>query len=171
MALTKGQLAWARRVYSQQGVLTCHFPLYTEKKGWHYCGSREEIQIHHVKPQGFIKRLWVKLMGGDGNPDYPLNLIACCKKHHLGKGYRGTLDHYNDVVPVIHTDMAYAYQRYGEEPGIFDKVFQGRVTRTERGETYWNTDWDEALVMIAEKVVWDYILKHPNDPWPKRRKR
>lgn len=162
MALTKAQLEWTRRAYSPKGVLFCHFPLYSEARGWYYCGSRKSVQIHHIKPQGFMKRI-LRV-----SPDYPHNLIALCAYNHVGKGYSGSLDHYGDVVPVVHTDAAYAFRRYGQEKGVFERVFEGRRNR----DVYWNSDFDVALQQICDLVMNHYLLNHKHDdPWPVRRKR
>lgn len=79
---------------------------------------------------------------------------------HIGKGYHGSLDWRNDVVPVIHTDMAWAFQHYRDSEGeAIDRVFEGRVKRTDRKEKYWNTDWDEQLAEIAERIAGRYEIK------------
>src|SRR3989304_3508914 len=163
MALTKKQLEWARRVYSPKGVLFCHFPIYTEKQGWGYCGSTIKIEINHVKPQGWTKRILKK------NPDYPTNLVAICKFHHVGWGYQGTLDWENEVVFVIHTDTALAYRQYRDNRSAFEEVFADREVATDRKEKYWNTDWDSTLTRIAHQCVSRYLYEHPRDPFPKKR--
>ncbi len=154
MALTAKQRQWARGVYSTFGIPRCFFPLYSEAKGWFYCGSMKSIQIHHIKPQGWCLRI-LKI-----DPDYPQNLIAICAYHHIGKGYHGSLDWRNDYVPVIHTDMAWAFQHYRDSEGdAINRVFAGRVARTDRGDIYWNTDHDDQLEEIAERMVSNHNIE------------
>lgn len=162
MALTKKQLEWARRAYSPSGMLFCHFPVYSEARGWQSCGSKKRVQIHHIKPQGFIRRI----LGG--NADIPSNLIALCAYNHIGRGYMGSLDHHTDLVPVIHTDMSYAYRKYKDDPKIFDKVFSGREKQS---GIYWNSDWDKALQAIADLVIARYLADHRDDPWPEKKRK
>lgn len=164
MALTHKQLLWARRVYTVNGYLRCHFPIYSERKGWIICGSTDSVQIHHCKPQGWVRRI----LGS--NPDYPENLIAICAFHHVGRGYGGSLDWHNSVVSVIHPDMVWALRRYKKDPTSFDTVFAGRIQQTAKNQTYWNTDFDEALEDIAQRIVHKYLLEHPKDPFPERKR-
>lgn len=164
MALTQKQLEWSRRVYSQSGALICHFPLYSEERGWYICGSTRAVHIHHIQPQGWVRRI----LGRD--PDFPTNLIATCAFHHVGRGYRGSLDHYNDVVYVVHTDAAWAYRRYRKDSESFEKVFAGRGTRTDKGQGYWNDDFDRDLQEIADRIVGRYLTERRDDPWPERRR-
>jgi hypothetical protein len=160
MALTKAQLNWARRVYSPQGVLFCHFPVYSEKYGWGFCGSRKKVHIHHVLPQGHCKRVL------NINPDFARNLIAICELHHVGRGYKGSLDHHNEYVEVIHTDMSWAFRQYAKlGRDAFNKVFEGRKFLSAKGDSYWNTDFDEALAEIAREIVTRYLFTH-SDPFP-----
>lgn len=171
MALNKAQLAFMRAVYSPRGTLFCHFPVYTEARGFHFCGSTKGVQIHHIQPKGFLARVfgW-----GLERIDTPKNLVAICQYHHVGRGYKGSLDHHNEVVFVIHTDMAWAYQQYGKQGRkSFDLVFTGRDKRTENNppQIYWNPQWDEALTNIAEIACSKYFAEHPDLKYPKRKKK
>lgn len=80
MALTVKQRDWARRVYSYSGELRCHFVLYSEERGFYYCGSTERVEINHIKAQGWCRRIL------HINPDFPRNLIAICKYHFNKRG-------------------------------------------------------------------------------------
>lgn len=162
MAYTRGQRSWFLRVYSQtSGYPMCHFPIYSEECGWGYCGSTSNLHVHHVIPQRFF-RLFV----GD-NPNTSDNGILLCAKHHVGKGYKGSLDWRNEVVYVVHPDIAWAFQHYNTlKREAFDKVFKGRDEIAGKGKTYWNTDWDKALKEIASTLIDKYKAEHREDPFP-----
>jgi hypothetical protein len=159
--LNKRQREWAKRAYAQDGEVVCHFPVYSEDCGWGICGSDRSIQIHHIVP----KRLFSFIFGT--NPNVPLNLVPLCAYHHIGKRYMGSLNWREDVVPVVHPDIAWALRNYADSKGAsFDEVFEGREDRVKRGLTYHNFDWDGALKEIAETIVWRYIVENPDDPFP-----
>lgn len=142
--------------------------MYSERKGWYYCGSTDHIQLHHIKTQGFVKRI-LKGLFNNGNPDVPTNIIPLCKRNHVGYGYKGSLDHHNDLVDVVHTDMAWAYRQYSKQGReAFNKVFAGREKFVTE---YHNTDWDIAMQATADRIVGSYLIAHPNDPFPKKRSR
>lgn len=162
MALSNKQKAWFYRVYEHK----CYFPMYSEKRGFHACGSTFKVELHHLAPQGFVKRV-LKGLFNNGNPDVPTNILPICKRQHVGYRYGGSLDHQNDLVDVIHTDAAWAYRQYSKQgKEAFNKVFSGRESFT---TPYWNTDWDVAMQQIADRIVGAYLIAHPNDPFPKRR--
>lgn len=164
--LTKKQRDWARRVYDRDGdgLAECFWLLYSEKRGWYFCESRsckKNIQIHHIIPQGFSKRVL------ESDPDRPRNLIAIGAHHHIGLGYGGALDWRNELVPVIHPDMEYARRNYRSMgKRSYEMVFAGRRTQTSKYDTYWNTDFDSMLQQIAEEWVGKYLSLHPDDPFP-----
>lgn len=161
MALTVRQRDWARRVYSYSGELRCHFVLYSEERGFYYCGSTERVEIHHIVPQGWCRRI-LRV-----NPDYPKNLIAICKYNHVAYGYKGTLNHHEEVVPVIHPDMGWAYRNYSKRENSFGEVFTGREEMTDKGEKYWNDDWSIILQQVAYEFVSKYLRENPDDPFPR----
>ena len=165
MALNKAQREWAHRAYTLNGVVRCHFPVYSEARGWGICGSTNRIEVHHVICQGWFKRIL------RGNPDFPQNLMCVCRAHHVGDGYKGSLDHHNDFVPVLHPDLAWGLRNYGKSgKKSLQQVFDGRVKRTDNAQPYWNTDFD-FLIEWAKVFVWKYIVTHPEDPFPEKRKK
>ena len=160
MALTQAQRDWARRVYSPRGVLFCHFPMYSERRGWYYCGSTQNVQIHHRRPQGFIRRVF------GSNPDYPLNLIAICEEHHNCKNSR-----YEDCV---HPDMENARKNYTKSGrNSYEQAFRAREIATAKNppQIYWNDSMDEAMQQVIDRIVGNYLVAHKEDPWPEKRKR
>lgn len=165
MALTKKQKDWCKRVWNPY---FCYFPMYSERRGFYYCGSTSKVELHHIQPQGFLKRVlgW--------NPDFALNIVPCCSMHHVGKGYKGTLDHHNELVPVIHTDMAYGLRNYGRDgkEGL-NKIFAGREKRTDSNppQKYWNDDWSIFLQNTCNEIVGRYLREHPEDPFPEKRRK
>ena len=142
--LTKKQVDWMRRVY--QGF--CHFPIYTEARGYVYCGSGFRIQVHHIISQGFAKYV-LRL-----DPDTMGNLVLLCSYHHIGRGYDGTLDFHENYVPVVHPDIAWAFRMYPKMGRrAFAQVFDERRERMAQGLIYHNPDFDEAFRQINQLVM------------------
>ncbi len=159
---TTKQKRWIKNAYNTvMGEYFCVFPLYSEENGWTQCKNTQELQIHHITPQGYSKRILSE------DPDRPDNACPLCVMHHNGTGYTGSLDHHNDLVPILHPDMEWArrnYHKYNKES--YQLVFKGRKERTNKGEIYWNPDWDNALREIAERVFFEYVILHPEDQFP-----
>lgn len=134
--------------------------MYSEEQGWYICGNNERLQIHHVVPQGY----WVYQR--HTNPNLASNGIALCILHHIGTGYKDSLDWHEEVVPIIHPDIEWARRRYDGTAKYYQQVFDGRDEVTQKGQTYWNTDWDSALEMIVDETVGRYMYEHPEDKFP-----
>lgn len=152
------QRKWFHRVYGSK----CHFPTYSEEKGWGVCGSEKSIQIHHIKPQGWEKRV------EHADPDRMYNGIAVCKNCHVGHAGLPTLDCQNEVVECIHPDMEWARRNYGKtDKQSYLKVFSRRRDLTGNSEVYWNQDFDDALQETAYYAITNYLSENPEDAFPK----
>jgi len=158
---TKNQVKWFRRVYGGQ----CHFPIYSEEQGFHYCLSSNEIQVHHIEPQRYSRDILCS------NPNRMYNGIALCSRHHVGKGYNGSL-HLDDIVDIIHPDITWALRNYRRtEKKSFDMVFGRRNELLSDSGIYWLDDYDNFLRETAEYKISEYLLKQPKDKFPLKRRK
>lgn len=127
------------------------------------CGG-SDIHIHHISSKRYAYQNHYYYLDND-----PTMLIPVCASHHIGDGYRGSLDWRNEVVPVIHPDIAWAKRNYkgkDSRPTTFDLVFEGRDQRTQQYLEFWNTDYDNYLYGIAQDVYFNYIMHFPDNPYP-----
>lgn len=130
----------------------CQFPVYDEERGWHACGSRDRLQVHHINPQR-----WGKAEGKtEEELDRPENLLTLCYYHHQ---------------IFIHPDMETARKDYGrqktlgiDKPDSFRWTFKKRDEAIKRGEHYWNDDWDEAMKEIAKERTDNFIIRGKKYP-------
>ena len=169
LGLTNNQRDWIKRCYSDEnGIPRCHFPVWKDDK-WDYCWSDGSPQANHIIPQGYAFEV---LLWTVEQVNSPFNIIINCAHHHVGNGYHGTLDWHDEVVPVYHPDNVFARRHYKgkDKPTSYDVLFQARHARVLQGEKYWNVDWTEHLLQIAEERVLFYKQNHPEDGWPERRK-
>ena len=142
MGYTKKQRDWFNRVYGEQ----CAFHEF--KRGvWRRCETTTKLHIHHILPTRWAKR-WVP----NFNRDRPLNGILLCKRHH---GW-------------LHSDMTAAYAEYGKgNKQAFEEMIAKRDKLVERGEIYWQSQWDWMFIRLVRKAVFRYYRKHPEDKFPK----
>jgi len=182
LGLTKNQREWVKRAgalywhtrilgkdpekyHQHNNKAKCLFPVYkVDQWGDELacpCGG-SDIHIHHIIPKRYAFETEGLLVDND-----PRLLIPLCTGHHIGDGYKGSLDWHNDIVPVVHPDIAWAKRNYRgkEKPTSFDKVFEGRGQRVEQNLTYWNTDFDQHLLAIADEMYWLY-LNTTGDSYP-----
>lgn len=54
----------------------CEYPIYTEQQGFQKCGSRVNLQVHHLIPESVM-------IDRGLNPDDAPGLVIC-RKHHVG---------------------------------------------------------------------------------------
>ena len=164
LGITNAQYKWITNAYEYSGEHRCQFPIYNDHDGWDVCGGESNLHLHHIHPK---RHLWqVNQIDPDNDPT---NLIFLCKTHHLGsRAYKGPTDWRNEVVPIIHCDIEWARRRYqgsDSRPTTYDKVFKGRQEIVSKGDTYWNTDYDEYFVERATDIINNYFVSHP-DPYP-----
>ena len=158
---TKRQKDWIKRAYIEYfGELFCVFPVW-EKDKFTLCRT-PKIEIHHVIPQGFAKRVLSEI------PDRPSNAVPICPMHHR-KGDRSKPLTREDQ-DVIHLDNLWADRNYKgkNKPTSYDLVFQQRRKLTLLGVEYWVNSWDSYLLEVAELVSHEYSTLNPQDKWPSR---
>ena len=162
---SQAQKEWIRRrdTDPDTGLIRCQF-IGVNGRGHTQClmdereaGGRRHLHCHHIIPAGWYKS---QLIGVSDDPqeateNYPENGIVLCEKyHHLGPN-------------GIHPDYAQAlinYRRVDKE--AFKNVQQSHGDKGDRGEIYWNTEYDDLLTAIARERTEDYLATHPNDPFP-----
>ena len=76
MPLTKKQRDWVRKRNGNQ----CVHCWVGEDGKWHRCSEHENLDVHHVVPEGWGDE-HVKSM----TPNSPTNLVTLCGKHHIGR--------------------------------------------------------------------------------------
>ena len=159
LGTTPRQREWVKRAYravfnAPEGRQVCAFPVIRDE-GFYPHGFVDKIQVHHIMPKGFASYV---LGWNDHQINSPFNLIPICETHHLARGLV-ELDYLNNVVPALHPDMEIARRGYTgkEHPTSYDFAFQDRIEMMKRGEPYWNTDWDRALLQKAEETYYRYL--------------
>lgn len=164
--ITTRQRRWITNAWTQTVGLDCQMFNYTEKKGFCPCG-RKEVHLHHIMPKRYARDVleWTR-----EEINNPKNIIPICPRSHLGRGYprEMSLDHHNgEPVDIIHTDIAWAFRNYKpEENNSFKRVMSGRNVLVDKGDEYWNPDYDFYLVERAREVVDNYVIMNPNDHYP-----
>jgi len=89
------------------------------------------VEVHHIKPQGWAIAHNVV----PEEVDDPFIALTICKNaHHM----------------CIHPDMLDALAEYRPEKTSFQEVFEARKEDIELGLKYWNSQWDEVLLVISE---------------------
>lgn len=162
---TRRQKEWFKRVYEVDGRTACHFPIYSEDRGWHICGCNEKLECHHIEPQGYSKRVENK------DPDFMYNGIYLCREHHVAEGHQGDLNWRDEPVMAVHPDTEWARRNYlKRNKRSYNIVYEGRRDRTDQGLPYWNVEWDEILKEIAIHKISQYILENPDDKFPSKKR-
>lgn len=140
-AFTPRQRAWYSRVYS--GV--CHFPKFTDDGQIYHCGSDQNIEVHHIQPDG-----WTRAQEPWQDPNDTMG-IALCRAHHNG---------------VIHPDIQEARDNYRQDQQSFTKAITKHREYAALGKVFWNDEWDVMLRAIAEGAVERYMTGNPGDLYP-----
>ena len=121
----------------------CQFPVVVSDESYRPCGSRNQLQVHHaIVPQ----RLALDLGLEPADWDVKNNGITLCKPHHVG---------------VIHPDMVAANLARPKNAEAFTDMFQNRQMLLQRGEPYWNTNYDEFLERIINARNARFEPEHP----------
>lgn len=165
LELNKKQRAFMVRMYQRvygldEGVKVCAFPM---EKDDGFGGTRlfmhgvvEKVQIHHIVSKRYAR----EYLGWDLHDiNSPYNLIPICPHHHItDKANRyQDFDMWNELVEVLHPDMATAFREYDGTPESFKKVFARRNELTEQGVPYWNDFYTRLLLEKAEYVYNQYL--------------
>lgn len=142
-ALSKKQ----RQAILERDEYQCQFPVYDEDRGFHACGRKGRLEVHHLRPQRQGKSEGMT----EEELDRPENLLTLCYYHHQ---------------VFIHPDMEEARKDYGRQkrrgikkPDSFKRAFQERDRKVRNGEVYWNDDWDEAMKEVAKERTDNAIIR------------
>jgi hypothetical protein len=161
--LTVQQKYWIKEAYAEiMGEVMCVFPVVDRKTGETRMCGESKVEIHHIVPQGWCKRI----LGID--PNFPENTAPLCAEHHrVGQKDRPLDREHQDCV---HVDAAWAQKNYGgkEHPTSYDKVFEQRKKLTDKEIEYWNPKWDEYFLGISIEVMKQFKEKYPDYPFPER---
>ncbi len=158
---TRRQIEWVIRAWDRvfgapPGWHICGFPVIKNERFYlHGLVPESEIQVCHIMPRGFASFV----LGWDEREvNSPFNLVPMCRQHGLGRGLPD-LDYENMVVAALYPDMEAARRDYAgrRAPNPYRRALAARAEMIRRGEPYWNTDWDEALVRKAEEVYYRYL--------------
>lgn len=169
--LTSNQKAYLREMWAEylpSGIAVCIFPKFvvenldTNPEDIYMDCLTEPIELHHIVPQGYCKRVL------NQNPDVPWNVAPICAEHHrIGQKDKPLT---RAMQECIHIDAAWATKSYRgkTKPTSFDKVFEQRKKITDRGEKYWFDLWDEYLLGEALAAYTQFVERHPDYEWPER---
>jgi len=161
MALTHRQ----RKAILERDDYQSQMRHYSEEKGWHTSGDDKNLQVHHVTPQGWAKRV---LNWPDDKIDSPRNLITVSEREHVGRRYDGTLTGDKDF--VIHPDTRQAFREHRKgNKGAFKDMVEGRKAKVDQGDKYWNTDHDVEMKQTAIERTDNAAIR--GWKWPLRRKK
>lgn len=105
----------------------------------HICDTDHPLQVHHIKPHGYLKRVAPGV-----SADYPENAITLCRTAH----------------EVIHPDVIWARNGYHYDNDIFSKLRKQRSFLMENHRIYWNDNYDRPMEVIALVNTSKYIKKH-----------
>ncbi len=116
---------------------------------WLQCKEKRDIQVHHI----YCKRA-MELWSPDVCPHTPDNLLSLCRCHHVSED-------------GVHQDAAYALKNYRRgDKDAFKKMFAERELKLQRGQIYWNSQWDILFLRRAAKMTARYLSRKPNDTFP-----
>lgn len=95
--------------------------------------DRIHLQVHHIIPQGYSKRMGI-------DPDYPENLITICENLHIGHPTQS-----------VHPDTYQARETYRGQKESYNQMIEARKVKLENREIYWNTQYDRQFHVIATR--------------------
>ncbi len=115
------------------------------------CSKPNKDEIDHLTPQGICKE---RIHLTEEQIDVPMNAGRLCYNHH-----RGHPD-------SKHPDAQQAQWDYKKNPKSFEELRPQRNGKMQNGEKYWNDVHGDKLAAEIRKRTIDYVLKHPEDPFP-----
>ncbi len=115
------------------------------------CGRSDKDEIDHITPQGISHE---RIHLTEDQTDIPQNAARVCVTHHRG--------HPDSKHPDAHE----ALWNYRKDPNGFEELRGKRNAKMRNGEKYWNDRDGDFLAAEARKRTIEYVLKHPEDPWP-----
>jgi hypothetical protein len=145
MALTDRQ----RKAILERDKYTCRHP----DKSF-ACGGK--LYVHHISCQRWSRDVlhleWEEI-------DNPVNLITLCRNHHVGHPRS------------VHPDNQIALEAYRKgNKKAFIEMAEARNAKQERGEKYWNDEYDEEMLEYARKATMRAAHKGWTFPWKKEAK-
>ena len=140
-AFTGRQRAWYLRVFTGE----CHFPKFTPDGEIGICGRSDNLEVHHITPDS-----WTRAQEPWKDPDDTVGIVLC-RGHHNG---------------TIHPDIQEARDNYRYDQQSFAKAIHQHHVLSERGEHFWNDEWDVILRAIAEEKIAIYMTNNPDDKYP-----
>ena len=115
----------------------------------HICRTGDPLQIHHIKPHGYINRVAPEI-----SADFPENGLVLCRTAH----------------EMIHPDVVWARLNYHRDNNIFSKLRRQRNMLMDNRKIYWVDTWDRLMEIVALRNTRRYEKKHPFPVYTKRRK-
>jgi len=175
--LSSAQKNWIKRAWTwastillgmSEEVLPDAVFRYNEERGIHYVPAIKP-DLNHIRPVGESLRL-------DGNDGYndPRNVVPVSRRTHTGLGVH---ESEAEDETIIHPDTYRARSGWGawyrggrKGPNPMQELHEERKGKTERGEGYHDTAYDEHFEKLTDQVVTVYTATHPKDKWPKHPK-
>ena len=105
----------------------------------HICDSTVPLQVHHIKPHGYLRRVAPGV-----SADYPENAITLCRNAH----------------ETIHPDVIWARNGYHLDKDIFLKLRNQRSFLMDNHKIYWVDTWDRQMEVVALINSTRYLKKH-----------
>lgn len=153
LAFTVTQRRWWFNAYDACGYDGCAFPVFDRQRGWHSCGSKHKLELHHIVPGAYTR-----YNNPNQDPNDTLGIFIC-KYHHDNR---------------IHPDVGRAMQSYHDDKDSIKKAIEDHADKAKKGIIYWNTKFDKAMHEIAREVFdnWEQSgHPYPHDPsWKGQRK-
>jgi len=115
----------------------------------HVCDCDNPLQVHHIKPHGYLKRVAPGV-----SADYPENAITLCRNAH----------------EMIHPDVVWARNGYHVDHDIFAKLRDQRSFLMKNKKIYWVDTWDRQMEVIALVNSSKYLVKHQFPVYTHRKK-
>lgn len=105
----------------------------------HKCDDSVPLQVHHIKPHGYLRRVAPKV-----SADYPENAITLCRNAH----------------ECIHPDVVVARNNYHLDKEVFYKLRDQRNFLMDNRKIYWVDTWDRLMEVVALVNTRKYEVKH-----------
>lgn len=145
LAFTKKQRDWYLRVYGDR----CQFP-YEKDDGTHkICGSKNQIQVHHIIPAS-----WTLENDPEQDPNNTPG-IALCRHHHIN---------------YVHPEIGEALRNYQQDPEAIKRAVQWHKDMAAEQTIFWVDEWDDLFLKIYEYKVEKFISEHPESSYPEDKK-
>lgn len=150
MAFTQRQKDYLKQVYNNK----CQGKLVGMK---HECTEKKGLAIHHIIPQAYAYSV---LGWTEEQVDSELQGIPLCENAHVNR--------LGNNPNAVHTDQFEALREYrAGNKNAFQELQMERKRKLERGEKYWNTQWDLNFTRMAIFTINRFRFQHPKMSFPK----